>query len=88
MAVTKTAKRAIRQAQGRKVLNDARKKNMKVAVKETRALITKKDEKSAVKNLPATFKALDKAVKRGVIKKGNADRKKSRLAKAISKIEK
>lgn len=88
MAVTKTAKRAIRQAEGRKVLNDARKKKMKEAVKTTKAHLTKKDSKASRESLKNTFQALDKAVKRGVIKKGNANRKKSRLAKAINKIEK
>lgn len=87
MAVTKTAKRAIRSAANRKVVNDKRKKTMKAEVKATRALIANKDKKGSEKNLPQTFKALDKAVKRGIIKKGTADRKKSRLAKAIAKIE-
>ena len=88
MAITKTAKRAIRSATNKKVANDKRKKAMKVEVKSTRALIVKKDKKAAEKGLPSTFAALDKAAKRGIIKKGNANRKKSRLAKAIAKIEK
>ncbi len=86
MAITKTAKRAIRSAANRKVVNDSRKKEMKATVKSTKALISQKDAKGAEKNLPATFAALDKAAKRGIIKKGTADRKKSRLAKAVAKI--
>jgi len=88
MAVTKTAKRAFRSAEKRKVVNDKRKKVMKEEVKVTRSLIAGKNKKDAVKNLPKTFAALDKAAKRGVIKKGTANRKKSRLAKAIAKLEK
>lgn len=88
MAVTKTAKRAIRSAANRKVVNDKKKKTMKESVKLTRSLILQKDKKGSEKNLPATFAALDKAAKRGIIKKGTADRKKSRLAKAVAKIEK
>lgn len=87
MAVTKTAKRALRQAANRKVVNDKRKKIMKEAVKSTRALITSKS-KEVKKDLSKTFAALDKAAKGGIIKKGTADRKKSRLAKAVAKIEK
>lgn len=87
MAVTKTAKRALRQAANRKLVNDKRKKMMKESVKSTRALISKKDKKGAEKNLSNTFAALDKAAKRGIIKKGTADRKKSRLVKGIAKIE-
>lgn len=87
MAVTKTAKRAFRAAASRKVVNDKRKKEMKVSVKSTNALISQKNKKQAEKDLPQTFAALDKAAKRGIIKKGTADRKKSRLAKAVAKIE-
>ncbi|HPX52363.1 MAG TPA: 30S ribosomal protein S20 [Candidatus Paceibacterota bacterium] len=86
MAVTKTAKRAIRSATNRRVVNDQRKKIMKESVKTTRSLISKNDKKEAEKNLPSTFAALDKAAKRGIIKKGAASRKKSRLAKAVAKI--
>ena len=88
MAVTKTAKRALRSAEKRKVVNDKRKKTMKEEVKLTKSLIAGKSKKEAEKNLPKTFAALDKAAKRGVIKKGTADRKKSRLVKAIAKLEK
>ena len=88
MAVTKTAKRALRSAEKRKVVNDKRKKVMKEEVKMTKSLIVGKNKKEAEKNLPKTFAALDKAAKRGIIKKGTADRKKSRLVKAIAKLEK
>ena len=88
MAVTKTAKRAFRSAENRKVVNDKRKKTMKEEHKITRSLIVTKKKKDAEKNLPKAFAALDKAAKRGVIKKGTANRKKSRLAKAIAKLEK
>lgn len=43
----------------------------------------KNDKSGAAKMLPAVFKAIDKAVQRGVIKKNNAARKKSRLSKLI-----
>ena len=88
MAVTKTAKRALRSAERRKVVNDKRKKTMKEEVKMTKSLIVAKNKKEAEKNLPKTFAALDKAAKRGIIKKGTADRKKSRIVKAIAKLEK
>lgn len=88
MAVTKTAKRAIRQAANRKLVNDKRKKIMKEEVKSTRSMIAKKDQKAAEKNISSTFAALDKAAKGGIIKKGTASRKKSRLSKAISKLGK
>jgi type I restriction enzyme M protein len=45
MAVTKTAKRALRQSANRKVVNDKRKKIMKEEVKATRSLIVNKNKK-------------------------------------------
>lgn len=84
MAITKSAKRAIRVSERKRVINDRLKKTMRAAVKSVRTLTAKKEEVS-VKDLSAAYKALDKAAKRGTIKKGNADRKKSRLAKAVAK---
>jgi len=40
-------------------------------------------KKEAEKVLSKTFQVIDKAAKRGIIKKNNASRKKSRLAKLI-----
>ena len=61
---------------------------MKVAIKTARKLIRQPaDEKKeeVLKYLAVAYKAIDKAAKRGVIKKGAADRKKSRLAKFLVK---
>lgn len=88
MAVSKTAKEAIRKSAINKVLNDRRKKTMKETVKTVRANVAKKDTKSAIDNLSAAYKALDKAAKRGIIKKNQASRKKSRLSQAIAKVAK
>ena len=45
------------------------------------------DAAGAEKLLPAAYKAIDKAMKRGVIKGNTADRKKSRLAAAIKRAK-
>jgi small subunit ribosomal protein S20 len=86
MAITKGAKKAQRQSLKRKVFNDRRKLVLKKNVKEVVLNVKAGDKVVAEKNLPLAYKALDKAVKTGVIKKGTADRKKSRLAKSIAKI--
>ncbi len=86
MAITKSAKKAIRVSKRKKVYNDLRKNAAKSAVKDIRREITKKDKVAAEKLLAQAFKALDKAAKRGVLKKGNASRRKSRLAKAVAKL--
>lgn len=59
---------------------------MKDAVKKIKTLVLQKDKKGANSVLSEAYKAIDKAAKRGVIKKNTAARKKSRLSKAIAKI--
>jgi small subunit ribosomal protein S20 len=81
MAITSSAKKAIRVSKRKKVVNDRRTKTMKEAIKNLEKAVKagKKDE--AIKMLPKAFAAVDKAAKRGVIKKNTASRKKSRLAR-------
>jgi len=86
MAIIKSAKRNIRASARKAVYNARRSKAMKEVVKEVRALVVGKDKKSAETLLSKAYKAIDKAAKGNTIKKKTADRKKSRLAKAIKKI--
>ncbi len=85
MAITKSAKKAIRQSAARKEHNIVYKDKIKSLVKEARALVLAKKMTEAKKLLPDIYKALDKAAKVGVIKKNNASRRKSRLTKLIDK---
>lgn len=85
MAITKSAKKAIRQSASRKEHNIAYKNKIKVLVKEARALVLAKKIDEAKKLLPGIYQAFDKAAKVGVIKKNNASRHKSRLTKLIDK---
>ena len=57
---------------------------MKSAVKEVKTLAQNSDS-TALEKLKLAYKAIDKAAKRGVIKKNTASRKKSRLAKFVNK---
>lgn len=59
---------------------------MKDVVKEIGKLITGKKQSEAQALLPKAQKAIDKALKRGVIKHNTASRKKSRLVAAIKRI--
>jgi small subunit ribosomal protein S20 len=86
MAITKSAKKAHRQSLKKRVLNIRRADTMKDAIKKIREDIAKNAKKDAVDSLKTAYQALDKAAKRGIIKKGTASRKKSRLAKAIAKL--
>jgi len=85
MAITKSAKKAIRQSARRKEQNLIYKNKIKAVVKEARALVLAKKMTEAKKLLPAIYEAFDKATKVGVIKKNNASRHKSRLTKLIDK---
>jgi small subunit ribosomal protein S20 len=78
MAITSSAKKAHRQSLKKKVFNDRRKVTLKKTLKSF-------EEGKTAEGLSKAYKALDKATKTGVIKKGTADRKKSRLAKSLAK---
>jgi small subunit ribosomal protein S20 len=83
MPITKSAKKALRQSQKRRVFNLRRKNKMKELVKQFKSLISDNKKEEAQSLLSKVYKAIDKAAKRGVIKKNNASRKKSRLTKAL-----
>ena len=85
MAITKSAKKAIRQSKTRKERNIVYKDKIKGLVKQARALVSAKKETEAKKLLPEIYAAFDKAAKIGVIKKNNASRRKSRLTKMLEK---
>ncbi|OGI85819.1 30S ribosomal protein S20 [Candidatus Nomurabacteria bacterium RIFCSPLOWO2_01_FULL_39_17] len=80
MPITQSAKKAIRGSLRKKAFNDRRRRAMKEIIKKIEKL-SKTDKTEALKMLSSAFKAIDKAAKTGVIKKNNAARKKSRLAR-------
>lgn len=80
MPITQSAKKAIRGSLRKKAFNDAKKRVMKEVVKKVEK-IAKTDKAEALKMLSSAFSIIDKAAKRGVIKKNNAARKKARLAR-------
>lgn len=86
MAITASAKKAHRASLKKHVFNLRRKRALTETTKTVKKLITT-DTKEAAKSLSAAYKAIDKAAKRGVIKKNTASRKKSRLALAIKRAE-
>ena len=56
---------------------------MRESVKVVKSLVGEKKSSDAMAKLSMAYKAIDKAVKRGIIKKNTAARKKSRLSKLI-----
>lgn len=85
MAIIKSAKKALRQNITRRKRNIARKKNLRIVLKQTKVLIAQKKTKEAKELLPQIYKVLDKSAKTGIIKKNTASRTKSRISNAINK---
>jgi small subunit ribosomal protein S20 len=88
MPNTKSANKAMRQSRRRNAINTRTKFKVKSAVKNTRTLITEGNAKDAADSLKKAMSALDKAVKKNVLHKNTASRRKSRLQKALSKLGK
>ncbi len=88
MPVIKSAKKALRGSQRKRIFNLRRKRTMKDAIKVVGNLVSTKKQDDANKELPKAYKAIDKAVKRGILKKNTAARKKSILARSIKGISK
>jgi small subunit ribosomal protein S20 len=86
MPNTKSANKAMRQSRRRHTINLRTKSKFKTAVKVTKQAVTAGDSNSAVENLKKAMSAIDKAVKKNVLHKNTASRKKSRLAKSINKL--
>jgi len=87
MPITKSAKKALRQSERRKIRNLQKKEKIKKLIKQVKGLALGKKFEEAQKLLPRVYKILDKAAKTGLIKKNTAARKKSRIAKAIFKSQ-
>lgn len=85
MAITKAAKKSLRQNIKRKIRNVKKTNELKNLIKKVRKLVAQKKSEEAKKLLPKAYKLLDKAGKTGLIKKNRASRSKSRITKLISK---
>lgn len=79
MAITKAAKKSLRQSVRRHENNLVAKNLMKETVKEFRNLVAQKKTKEAEEFLKKVYKVLDKNAKISIIKKNKASRLKSRL---------
>jgi small subunit ribosomal protein S20 len=81
MPITRNAKKALRVSLRKRAMNDRTKKGLKEGTKAVQKLVVAKEWKKAKEQLPSAYAAIDKAVKKGVIKKNTAARKKARLSK-------
>ena len=85
MPITSSAKKALRQADRRRIRNLKRREAIVSVVRKIKKFVAagKKDEAKAL--LPQAYKAFDKAAQRNVIHKNTAARKKSRLTQLVAR---
>ena len=79
MAITRGAKKAYRQSLRKREMNIARKGAVRLTIKAART--APKGDKAA---LSAAYKAIDKALKRGIIKKNTAARRKAKVSRLLA----
>jgi ribosomal protein S20 len=80
MPIIKSAKKRVRQTTKAKSRNDVTRKNLRLAIKNLQASFSSK--KGASQSLAAAQSSIDQAVKKGLMHKNKAARKKSQLAAA------
>lgn len=83
MPYHKSQAKSLRSDAKKRIRNKAAKSEMRTMMKKLRAA---SDADQAAALLPKTISVIDKAAKKGVIKKGTADRHKSRLAKHVATL--
>lgn len=83
MAITSSAKKALRSSRRKAVFNARRKRAIKDVSGNIRKLVAagKRDEARAL--ISTAYTAIDKALKGNYLKKNTAARKKSRLARLV-----
>ena len=87
MANIKSSKKRVLIAERNRLRNVAVKSSIKTAVKKVLELSTADDKDALNAALSKVYQLCDKAVSKGVLHKNTAARKRSRLTKAINKLQ-
>ncbi len=82
----KSAAKRVKGAKKRAARNMAARSSMRTAIKKYEAQVTRGDTSGAGAALGRVMSIIDKAAKKGVIHKNQADRRKSRLARKLSAL--
>ena len=82
----RTSLKTQRKDKKRRLRNLKIKRDIKKSIKKLHALLSAKNADQAKELLSGVFSKLDKAAKKGIIKKNTVARKKSRLSRALLKI--
>jgi len=86
MAITSSAKKAIRNSERKHLFNLARKRKVENVLRRIKKLASEKNKAEALKLIPEAYKFLDKAAKAHTISKNTASRRKSRLMAFVQRI--
>lgn len=86
MPNTKSAERRMRNSQRKRLHNLRIKSRLRRLEKNYRVLLNAGKRDEAAQLLPGVNSAFDKAVKSGVVHRGAASRKKSRLSVALNRV--
>ncbi len=87
MAITSSAKKALRAGKHKRVFNVRHRDAMNEIVKQIKKLAAASNRKEAMKLLPQAYAEIDKAAKTHFLKPNTAARKKSRLSAIIKKAK-
>ncbi len=87
MANSKSAIKRLRSAERRRLRNRTYRGRARTAVKKARHLIDEGQVEQAREAVRTAVVALDKAAQKGIIRKNNAARRKSRLMQQFNQIE-
>jgi len=88
LANTASAKKRVRQNEKRRMRNRVWLTRARSTVKQARIAIDSQDSEASVEAVNKAISELDRAANKGVIHKRNASRRKSRLLKKLSTLEK
>jgi len=83
MAITSSAKKALRVSKRKRVFNIRHQGAVSLVIKDIKKLVAQGNKSEAMKLLPKAYAELDKAAKTNYIKPNTAARKKSRLSALI-----
>ncbi len=87
MPHVKSAKKRLKQNEKRRLRNRYFKGLMRSAIKRFRKALSEENLQAAQEMFPNVVKTIDKVATKGVIKKGQASRRISRLAQQLNKLK-
>jgi small subunit ribosomal protein S20 len=87
LANTKSAEKRNRQAQKRRLRNNAVRTTVKSAVKKAREALTSRDPQKIKEALQEASRTINRAASKGVLHSRNASRRIARLAKAATGMQ-